>query len=65
MGQDWIIDVLSDLRSFARKNEMPLLTAQLDEAVLAASVEIATRRERAANWPTHDPVQYDGYGKES
>lgn len=42
MGRDWIIDVLADLRSFARDNDLPLLTAQLEEAGLVAEVEIAS-----------------------
>jgi len=42
MGRDWIIDVLADLRSFARDNDLPLLTAQLEEARLVAEVEIAS-----------------------
>lgn len=42
MGRDWIIDVLADLRSFARENDLPLLTAQLEEAGLVAEVEIAS-----------------------
>jgi len=42
MGRDWIIDVLADLRSFARDNDLPLLTAQLEEAGLVAQVEIAS-----------------------
>ncbi len=46
MGQDWIIDVLTDLRSFARKNDLPLLTAQLEKASLVASVEIASTTEK-------------------
>ena len=45
MGQDWIIHVLSDLRQFARQNELPMLSAQLDEALLTAAVEIAGRSE--------------------
>mgnify|MGYP000194534109 CR=1 FL=1 len=43
MGQDWIIDVLADLRCFARNNNLPLLTAQLEEAGLVAEVEIASQ----------------------
>jgi hypothetical protein len=42
MGRDWIIDVLADLRSFARDNDLPLLRAQLEEAALVAQVEIAS-----------------------
>ena len=45
MGRDWIIDVLADLRRFARDNDLPLLTAQLEEAGLVAEVEIASRSE--------------------
>lgn len=42
MGRDWIIDVLADLRSFARDNDLPMLRAQLEEAELVAQVEIAS-----------------------
>ncbi len=42
MGRDWIIDVLADLRSFARENDLPLLHQQLEEAGLVAEVEIAS-----------------------
>ncbi|MEM8536308.1 MAG: hypothetical protein AAGF56_00455 [Pseudomonadota bacterium] len=46
MGQDWIIDVLADLRSFARKNDMPMLTAQLEEAARVALVEMTSAAHR-------------------
>ena len=42
MGRDWIIDVLADLRNFARDNDLPLLQAQLEEATLVAQVEIVS-----------------------
>ncbi|WP_342068886.1 hypothetical protein [Yoonia algicola] len=51
MGRDWIIDVLADLRSFARDNDLPLLRAQLEEAELVAQVEIASH-------PAHDTRQH-------
>ena len=41
MGNDWIIDVIADLRSFAHKNELPLLAAQLNDATLVAQAEIS------------------------
>jgi hypothetical protein len=41
MGNEWIIDVLADLRSFAHKNELPLLAAQLNDATRVAQVEIS------------------------
>ena len=47
MGREWIIDVLADLRSFARENDLPLLTAQLEEAGFVAAVEIASLPETA------------------
>ena len=65
MGHDWIIDVLSDLRSFARKNEMPLLTQQLDEAVIVASAEIATRQDRMLGWSTCDTISTNGFDNKS
>lgn len=40
MGNDWIIDVLADLKSFAKANDLPALAGQLDETVLVASTEI-------------------------
>jgi len=41
MGHEWIIDVLADLKSFAKKNDLPLLTAQLEDTALVATAEIA------------------------
>ncbi|EPX85536.1 hypothetical protein [Salipiger mucosus] len=43
MGHDWIIDVLTDLKTFARDNRLDALAEQLDEAQLVAQVEIASR----------------------
>ncbi|KQI72361.1 hypothetical protein AN191_09630 [Loktanella sp. 5RATIMAR09] len=51
MGRDWIIDVLADLRSFARDNDLPMLRAQLEEAELVAQVEIASS-------PVHDACHH-------
>ncbi|PJI85329.1 hypothetical protein BC777_3330 [Yoonia maricola] len=49
MGRDWIIDVLADLRSFARDNDLPLLSAQLEEAGLVAEVEIASHSDASVS----------------
>jgi hypothetical protein len=54
MGHDWIIDVLSDVRRFARLNDMPQLSAQLDDAMLVATTEVANIRARPANWQPDD-----------
>ncbi len=40
MGNNWIIDVLADLRSFAHKNGLPLLAVQLNDVTLVAQAEI-------------------------
>lgn len=41
MSKDWIIEVLGDLRRFAKANAMPSLAELLDEAIVTATVEIA------------------------
>ena len=41
MQNEWIIDVLGDLRAFAADNDLPGLASQIEEALMVASVEIA------------------------
>jgi len=41
MGNDWIVDVLADLRSFAQQNELKLLAVQLEQTALVAKAEIS------------------------
>ena len=48
MQNEWILDVLADLRSFAEANDLPQLAEHLDDAGLIAVAEIATRVERSA-----------------
>jgi hypothetical protein len=45
MGHDWILDVLADLKTYARVNGMPSLAAQLDDASFVAQVEVASLTE--------------------
>ena len=40
MRNDWIFDVLKDLRSFAQRNGLPALAAQVDTAMRVAHAEI-------------------------
>ncbi len=47
MGNDWIKDVLADLRRFALQNDLPLLAVQLDETAVVAQAEIAKLKEDA------------------
>lgn len=59
MGNDWIIDVLADVRTFARRNDMPQLCAQLDEAMLVAATEVSDLRQRRAKWQGEHAPQSD------
>ncbi len=52
MRHDWIIDVLSDLRSYALKNGLPELAAEVEACLRVARTEIAA--------PGHDPGEPEG-----
>ena len=41
MRYEWILDVLTDLRAFARTNGLAGLAERLDDAMIAAIEEIA------------------------
>lgn len=54
-AHDWILDVLTDLKQFARANGMPALAEQLDDTRLLASAEIASLGTPAKSGPgAHD-----------
>lgn len=40
MGDDWVLDVLSDLRTFARQNAFSALAEQLDDTIIVAASDI-------------------------
>ena len=40
---DWILDVLVDLKSFAAANDLAVLAEQLDDTLLVAAAEIAAQ----------------------
>lgn len=40
MAQDWIIDVLADLRQYAVRNYHLRLAEQLDDAIVVAAAEL-------------------------
>ncbi len=48
MKNDWIIDVLADLNSFAKSNGLPALAKQLEETAILASVELASHNAGAS-----------------
>lgn len=43
MCNDWMIDVLKDMRQVALKNAMPGLAEQLDDAIVVAALELNER----------------------
>ena len=40
MRHDWVFDVLTDLMTYARKNDLPALAAQVETAMAVAEAEI-------------------------
>lgn len=55
MQNDWIIDVLADLRSFADANGLAHLADQLDATRRVALAELAAQKQGAsAREGTHD-----------
>jgi hypothetical protein len=48
MGHDWVFDVLRDLGSYARQNDLPALAAKVEEARVLAEAEIAQRLTAAS-----------------
>ena len=46
MRSDWILDVLTDLKTFARANDLTALAEQLDDTAIVAMAEIAALREK-------------------
>jgi len=51
MRSDWILDVLTDLKTFARNNDMPVLAEQLDDTAIVAMAEIAAMKETRHGQP--------------
>ncbi|MDA5095258.1 hypothetical protein O2N63_14310 [Aliiroseovarius sp. KMU-50] len=48
MANEWIIDVLTDLMAYARKNDLSVTAEALDDARLIALTEIANAADRKA-----------------
>ncbi|MEB8387120.1 hypothetical protein OO012_07770 [Rhodobacteraceae bacterium KMM 6894] len=63
MKNKWILDVLADLRQFARANDLSVLAEQLDDTCLIAASELASKTEGHA---THDgrPTGVTGHQSE-
>ncbi len=60
MKNDWIVDVLADLRAYALEHDMPALSEQLDDARVIAATEIAALGpEQGQGKTAHDRRQAD------
>jgi hypothetical protein len=44
---EWILDVLADIKAFATANDLRALAEQLDDTTLIAAAEIASQAEEA------------------
>jgi len=53
MSQEWMIDVLKDLKSFARQNGLLALAEQLDDTILVATSDLASGGARARAGAAH------------
>ncbi len=42
MANDWIIDVLADLKTFASENGLVALAGQLDDTMLVAAADVSS-----------------------
>lgn len=47
MDDDWILDVLADLKTFAAANDLPFLAVSLSETLRIAQIELASRQAEA------------------
>ncbi len=43
MQNEWILDVLADLRTFARQNGLGVLAEQIDDTRLVAAAELTSK----------------------
>jgi len=54
MRHDWILDVLRDLLTYAHRNDLPALAAQVEQALAVAEVEVAAPDSTPAE-TSHSP----------
>ncbi len=54
MAQDWMIDILTDIRQYAQKNAMLELAEHLDDAIFVAAHELKTATVSSDALSGHD-----------
>jgi hypothetical protein len=52
MQNDWMIDVLTDLRQYALRNYYINLAEQIDDAIVVAAVELRTSGQTTQSEPS-------------
>ena len=63
MRSDWILDVLTDLKTFATANDLPVLAEQLDDTAIVALAEIAALHDRTqGNFNGDDKSSRNDFG---
>lgn len=53
MSQEWMIDVLTDLKRFAQQNGLMGLAEQLDDSILVAAAELKLNSQDAVAPDAH------------
>ncbi len=59
MGHKWIIDVLSDMETFAAANGLPKLAEHLCDASLVAAAEISSLEHALSRDGSNDVIDYN------
>lgn len=57
MDDDWILDVLTDLKGFAETNGLPFLAVTLEDALRIAEIELASRLAENPSLRQPDPAR--------
>lgn len=54
MSQEWLIEVLTDIRHYSRKHKLPGLSEVLDDAIIVAAGELKNRSAIVSAVGEHD-----------
>ncbi len=60
MSDEWIIEVLTDLKVFAQMNDLGALSAQLDRTMDVAELELAAAAKNKPDDVVRSVPQYQG-----
>jgi len=63
MKNDWILDVLTDLKSFAHMNSLPQLADRLSDVADLAALELASAEGKACSVHGHRHASRENLGK--